>query len=329
MKIIQRLLLIVLLFIFILTVILFTYAITPITLDTRKVLITENSNMSSIAEQLMAQGVLENKWCFILLARLLNKDNKLQAGEYIFNKKITPYQLLMSLNIGMTTQSSITFIEGHNFKQMRERILKNDALKHTIHKMSDAELLRALNADYRVAEGLFFPSTYYFSRGTTDLEILERSYREMQKRLLNSWQKRALGLPYNNPYEALIMASIIEKETALAQERTVIAGVFLNRLKVGMRLQTDPTVIYGMGERYHGNIRKKDLLHDTPYNTYTRNGLPPTPIAMPGMAALEAALHPALTSALYFVSIGGRSHVFSKNISEHNRAVARFQSGQQ
>ncbi|MCX8519125.1 MAG: endolytic transglycosylase MltG, partial [Methylophilaceae bacterium] len=149
------------------------------------------------------------------------------------------------------------------------------------------------------------------------------------KRLLNSWQKRALALPYNNPYEALIMASIIEKETGLAQERTVIAGVFLNRLKVGMRLQTDPTVIYGMGERYHGNISKKDLLRDTPYNTYTRNGLPPTPIAMPGMAALEAALHPALTSALYFVSVGGRSHVFSKSISEHNRAVARFQSKQQ
>ena len=182
-----------------------------------------------------------------------------------------------------------------------------------------------MGSDYGVAEGLFFPDTFYFDRNTSDTVILQRSYDAMQSKLSKAWAGREAGLPYKNSYQALIMASIIEKETGKAGERAMIAGVFINRLRIGMRLQTDPTVIYGMGAQYKGNIRKKDLLADTPYNTYTRNGLPPTPIAMPGFAAIDAALHPAKTKAFYFVGKGDGSHAFSNNLVEHNRSVVRYQ----
>lgn len=291
----------------------------------QEIVIQPKSGLRSIANQLVSQHVLAEPWRFIILAKLLHKESYLQAGNYTLNRNITPYQLLLSLNHGKTTQGSITFIEGHTFAQMREKISSNDALKQTIGAMSEQEILKLVGSDYSVAEGLFFPDTYYFDRNTADAVILQRSYAAMRSRLAKAWEERDANLPYKNSYQALIMASIIEKETGKASERPMIAGVFINRLRLGMRLQTDPTVIYGMGAQYKGNIRKNDLLADTPYNTYTRNGLPPTPIAMPGMAAIDAALHPEKTKALYFVGKGDGSHVFSANLTEHNRAVIRYQ----
>jgi len=303
------------------------YAVAPLKLQpsSQEITIQAKSGLRSIANQLVTQGVLKEPWRFILLAKLLKKEQYLQAGSYTLNKNISPYQLLLSLNHGKTTQGSITFIEGRTFAQMREKLAVNDAVKQTITGMSDKEILRAIGSQYQVPEGLFFPDTFYFDRNTTDIELLKTSYNAMQTKLAKAWQGRELGLPYENSYQALIMASIIEKETGKASERPMIAGVFVNRMRIGMRLQTDPTVIYGMGIRFDGNIRKKDLSIDTPYNTYTRGGLPPTPIAMPGLAAIEAALHPEKTKALYFVGKGDGSHAFSNNLTDHNRAVARYQ----
>ncbi len=303
------------------------YAIMPLKLQpsSQEIVIQPKSGLRSIANQLVAQGVLKEPWRFILLAKLLHKEQYLQAGSYTLNKNISPYHLLLSLNHGKTTQGSITFIEGRTFEQMRQKLAVNDAVKQTIAGLSEKEILKQLGAPYSIAEGLFFPDTFYFDRNTTDIELLRISYNAMQTKLEKAWQNRDQNLPYKNSYEALIMASIIEKETGKADERPMIAGVFVNRLKLGMRLQTDPTVIYGMGLRFDGNIRKKDLSIDTPYNTYTRSGLPPTPIAMPGLAAIEAALHPADTKALYFVGRGDGSHAFSNNLTEHNRAVVKYQ----
>lgn len=303
------------------------YAISPLKLQpsSQEINIPSGSGLKSIANQLVAQGILKEPWRFILIAKLLQKEQYLQAGSYTLNKNISPYQLLLSLNHGKTTQGSITFIEGRTFEQMRQKLAINDAVKQSITGLSEPEILKLVGSPYSVAEGLFFPDTFYFDRNTTDIELLKISYNAMQSKLERAWQDREQGLPYKNSYEALIMASIIEKETGKASERPMIAGVFLNRLRIGMRLQTDPTVIYGMGIRFDGNIRKKDLSIDTPYNTYTRSGLPPTPIAMPGLAAIEAALHPANTKALYFVGKGDGSHVFSNSLDEHNRAVAKYQ----
>jgi len=303
------------------------YAISPLKLqpNSQEITIQPKSGLRSIAKQLVKQGVLNDPWRFILIAKLLNKQSYLQAGNYTLNKNVSPYQLLLSLNHGKTTQGSITFIEGRTFAQMHEKIIKNEAIKQTITGLSESEMMKLMGSDYRVAEGLFFPDTFYFDRNTADTVILKRSYDAMRSKLAKAWEGRDTNLPYKNSYQALIMASIIEKETGKASERPMIAGVFINRLRMGMRLQTDPTVIYGMGTRYDGNIRKKDLIADTPYNTYTRDGLPPTPIAMPGIAAIDAALHPEKTKALYFVGKGDGSHVFSNNLVEHNLAVVRYQ----
>lgn len=303
------------------------YAKTPLNIrpDAQDITIQPNSSLKSIARQLVGQGVLKSEWPFVLLARVLRKEPYLQAGDYSLNKNINPYQLLLSLNHGKSTQGSITFIEGKTFKQMRHRLAQNKAIKHTIQTLTDAEVMQLVGKGETHPEGLFFPDTFYFDRGTLDTVILKRSYEIMQNKLNKAWETRAINLPYRSPYEALIMASIVEKETGQESERALIAGVFVNRLRIGMRLQTDPTIIYGMGDDYKGNIRRKDLVKDTPYNTYTRSGLPPTPIAMPGLAAIQAALHPAETKALYFVGKGDGSHVFSNNLIEHNRAVVKYQ----
>ena len=303
------------------------YAKTPLNVSpqAQEISIKPNSGLKSIANQLVAQKVIKNALPFIMLGRLLGKEPYLQAGDYTLNKNVTPYQLLLSLNHGKSTQGSITFIEGKTFKQMRAKLVKNDAVKSTITDLSDAELMRVVGNGEKYAEGLFFPDTFYFDRNTADIVLLKRAYESMQIKLSAAWAIRAANLPYKDSYQALIMASIIEKETGKASERPMIAGVFLNRLRIGMRLQTDPTVIYGMGDQYDGNIRRKDLTTDTPYNTYTRDGLPPTPIAMPGLASIEAALHPETTKALYFVGKGDGSHEFSNSLVEHNRAVVKYQ----
>ena len=303
------------------------YAVSSLKLqpNSQEVVIQPKSSLKSIANQLVQQGVLSEPWRFILIAKLLKKEPFLQAGNYTLNKNISPYQLLLSLNHGRTTQGSVTFIEGRTFAQMRDKLANNDAVKQTVTGLSEVEILKAIGSEYSIAEGLFFPDTDYFNRNTTDLTLLQRSYDAMQSKLAKAWEGRDADLPYKNSYQALIMASIIEKETGKVSERPMIAGVFINRLRIGMRLQTDPTVIYGMGAQYKGNIRKKDLMTDTPYNTYTRDGLPPSPIAMPGLAAIEAALHPAKTKSLYFVGKGDGSHAFSNNLNEHNRAVVRYQ----
>ena len=303
------------------------YAVSSLKLqpNSQEITIQPKSGLKSIANQLVQQGVLTEPWRFIIIAKALHKESYLQAGDYTLNRNVTPYQLLLSLNHGKATQGSVTFIEGRTFAQMRNKLEKNDAVKQTITVLSESEILRKIGSEYTVAEGLFFPDTYYFDRNTADTVMLQRSYDAMKSKLNDAWNKRAPGLPYKNSYQALIMASIVEKETGKASERPMIAGVFINRMRIGMRLQTDPTVIYGMGAQYSGNIRKKDLMTDTPYNTYTRNGLPPTPIAMPGLASIEAALHPTNTKALYFVGKGDGSHAFSNSLEEHNRAVVKYQ----
>ena len=326
-KKIKRWLLLSLLAAILLTVWLAYYAITPLKLrpNSQEIEIQAKSGLRSIANQLVKQGVLKEPWRFILLAKLLKKESFLQAGSYTLNKNISPYQLLLSLNHGKTTQGAVTFIEGHTFAQMREKLASNDAVKQTITGLSESEILKLMGSQYQLAEGLFFPDTFYFDRNSADTVMLKRSYDAMQNKLAKAWLTRDANLPYKNSYEALIMASIVEKETGKPSERAMIAGVFINRLRLGMRLQTDPTVIYGMGLQYKGNIRKKDLLYDTPYNTYTRDGLPPSPIAMPGAAAIDAVLHPNATKALYFVGKGDGSHAFSDNLEAHNRAVVKYQ----
>lgn len=327
MQLIKKLILIVFLMAMSVGVWLYMYAKTPLNLSPRaqEITIKPNSSLKSIANQLVAQQVISSALPFIVLARVLGKEPYLQAGDYTLNKNINPYQLLLSLNHGKTTQGSITFVEGKTFKQMREKLRKNDAVKTTITDLTDIEVMLKVGSGEKHAEGLFFPDTFYFDRHTLDTVLLKRAYDSMQSKLAHAWANRAPNLPYKNSYEALIMASIIEKETGKASERSLIAGVFVNRLRMGMRLQTDPSVIYGIGDKFDGNIRRKDLVTDTIYNTYTRAGLPPTPIAMPGLASINAALHPENTKALYFVGKGDGSHKFSNSLAEHNRAVAQYQ----
>ena len=306
---------------------LFIYAKTPLNLSpqAQEISIKPKSSLKSIANQLVEQKVITSALPFVILAKIMQKESELQAGDYTVNKNISPYQLMLSLNHGKSTQGSITFIEGKTFKQMRARLAKNDAVRSTIKDLTDAEVMRVVGNGEKHAEGWFFPDTFYFDRNTADTVLLKRAYDIMNTKLDAAWEDRAPNLPYKNKYEALIMASIIEKETGKASERPMIAGVFINRLRIGMRLQTDPTVIYGMGDNYNGNIRRKDLTTDTIYNTYTRDGLPPTPIAMPGLAAIQAALQPEKTKALYFVGKGDGSHQFSNSLLEHNRAVMTYQ----
>lgn len=303
------------------------FSSTPISLEEEVMEfdIRAGSSLRKISEQLVEQGALSESLSFMLLVRLMGKAGEVKAGNYLIEDGTTPYDLFVTITSGKTTQASITFIEGWTFQQMRDVMMKNESIKHITIAYTDEQILENIGAAETHPEGLFFPDTYFFSKGMTDQEILKRAYLAMQSRLNEAWEKREAGLPYKNPYEALIMASIIEKETGRADERKTIAGVFTNRMRIGMHLQTDPTVIYGMGENFDGNIRRKDLQTDTPYNTYTRGGLPPTPIAMPGLASIEAALNPAKTKALYFVGKGDGSHAFSSTLAEHNRAVVKYQ----
>ncbi len=287
--------------------------------------IKSGSSLRSVAKQLVDAGVLHDAWLFVLLSRVMGYAASLKAGDYELIESASPLQLLERITTGDVNQSEIRFIEGWTFSQLRKSLDEHPAIRHDTVGLSDQKILQLIGASEIAAEGLFFPDTYYFVRGNSDVAILKRAYHTMQNNLNIVWAERAANVPLTNAYQALILASIVEKETGKESDRTTIAGVFLNRLRLGMRLQTDPTVIYGMGEKFDGNLRKKDLLTDQEYNTYTRSGLPPTPIAMPGLASIQAALNPAKTGALYFVAKGGGESHFSSNLTGHNRAVSKYQ----
>ncbi|PHV05840.1 aminodeoxychorismate lyase [Janthinobacterium sp. BJB412] len=287
--------------------------------------IAPGSGAHAAGQQIAEAGVPIEPLLFNLLARVTAKSGKLKAGAYELKPGTTPLRLIDQLVRGEFAQEALTIIEGWTFRQMRQAMAAHKGLKHDTVALSDKELMARITSDYKQPEGLFFPDTYLFAKGASDLQIFRQAHSMLITRLNEAWEKRDPALPYKNPYEALVMASIVEKETGQKSERGMIAGVFVNRLKLGMLLQTDPTVIYGMGARYEGKIRKRDLETDTPYNTYTRSGLPPTPIALPGVQSLTAALAPAKTPALYFVSRGNGTSQFSDNLTDHNRAVNQFQ----
>lgn len=289
--------------------------------------IERGSGLRAAARQIDEAGVGLGRVQFEVLGRALGRAQDIKAGSYEVAGPVTPLELLDKLTRGEVMLAELTLIEGWNIRQVRQAIASQAQLKKDGAALADAELLARIGAVESHPEGLFFPDTYLFSKGSSDLEVLRRAYRIMHKHLAREWETRDPGLPYRSPYEALIMASVIEKETGRASERSAIAGTLVNRLRLGMLLQVDPSVIYGLGAAFDGNLRKRDLVPDGPYNTYTRPGLPPTPIAMPGLASLRAALHPAKTEALYYVSRGDGSSQFSRTLEEHNRAVSKFQRG--
>ena len=281
----------------------------------------------NVLKKLRALGVNQgNDLEWKALAKQMKVASHLQVGDYAITSGLSPRSILQRLEDGDIIQRKFALIDGWNIRDVR-RALKNTAhIAHITDELSDAELMSKLGAEGVHPEGRFLPETYLYSRGTSDLDLLQRAFKGMQDALAEAWDKREDGLPLTSPDELLTLASIIEKETGAAEERPMISGVFIRRMNTGMRLQTDPTVIYGIGSAYDGNIRKKDLLTDTPYNTYTRDGLPPTPIAMPGKPALEAAAQPADGDAVFFVARGDGSgrHVFSKDLDEHNAAVRQY-----
>ena len=290
-------------------------------------LVQPGTSLRAFSRQLHEKGVLPDSKSLVWLAYLKGQSRHLKVGEYRFESGISASELLEQVVEGRVIEYPLVLIEGWTFKQMRQALAQAAKLNQTLAGLSDKEVMGRLNQPRLFPEGRFFPDTYLYPAGTTDLALLKIAFEKMQRRLEQEWEARAPGLPLKDADEALVLASIIEKETGLASERPLIAGVFINRLRKRMRLQTDPTVIYGLGQKFDGNLRRRDLRNDTPYNTYTRRGLPPTPIAMPSGEAIHAALHPAQTRALYFVSRGDGSHVFSETLEEHNRAVAKYQLG--
>ncbi|WP_332878590.1 endolytic transglycosylase MltG [Massilia sp. S19_KUP03_FR1] len=294
--------------------------------------VTPGSGVGAVTQQIVAAGVPVNPILFGLLARLTQKAGRIKAGSYELKPNTSPRRLLDQLVRGEFAQEAVTIIEGWTFRQMRQALAASPDLKHDSAQLSDSELMARIVSDSseykgKAPEGLFFPDTYLFAKGASDMQILRQAHVQLLSKLKAAWDAREPDLPYKTPYQALVMASIVEKETGQKSERAMIAGVFVNRLRTGMLLQTDPTVIYGMGDKYAGKIRKKDLETDTPYNTYTRTGLPPTPIALPGVASLAAALGPAKTDALYFVSRNDGTSKFSDNLGDHNKAVNQYQRG--
>ncbi|GAA0785499.1 endolytic transglycosylase MltG [Marinobacterium sediminicola] len=298
----------------------------PIPLNEPQVLeIEQGTWFRKFAVQLEQRGIVQSHLWLRLAAQFNPEVTAIKAGEYQIEPGMSLRQLLDNVVSGKTISYTFTLIEGTTYKQLRQSLLSNDQLKHELGDMSEALLLDQLGSDAPSVEGLFLAETYHFTRGMTDLQLLQRAHEDLKQVLEEAWSRRAKDLPYKTPYEALIMASIIEKETAVPAERGQISGVFVRRLKRGMRLQTDPTVIYGMGERYKGNITRADLRRPTPWNTYVIDGLPPTPIALVGRDAVEAALNPVDGKSLYFVAKGDGSHHFSNTLQEHNRAVRQYQ----
>ena len=281
--------------------------------------------LRAFARELSSRGVLPESHSFVWLAYLTGHQRDLKSGEYRFRNGMTARELLEQIVAGRVIEYPVVLVEGWTFRQFLDAIEEAPKLTHTLIGLPPRAIMERLGHKGEHPEGRFFPDTYYYSSGQTELAILANAYDKMQKLLQQEWEKRDNNLPFRDAYEALILASIVEKETGRADERRLIAGVFVNRLRHGMRLQTDPTVIYGMGESFDGNLRLKDLRHDTPYNTYTRTGLPPTPVAMPGKESLQAVMHPVINGALFFVSRGDGSHDFSATLEEHNKAVIKYQ----
>ena len=289
--------------------------------------VKSGASLKTVARTLADEGLLPEPQTFWLLGRALGKAGSLQAGIYRISAPVTPLELLDKLAKGDVLPIEIAFVEGTTFRQWLAQMKRHPHIRSTLDGLGEAEIRSALGISEPSLEGLFFPDTYRFVAGATDVEILKRANAQMVRRLARAWEARDPAVPLAGPYEALILASIVEKETGQSGERPSIASVFVNRMRKGMRLQTDPTVIYGLGASFDGNLRKRDLQADTPWNTYTRDGLPPTPIAMPGAASIEAAVNPAATEYLYFVGRGDGSHQFSRTLEEHNRAVAKYQLG--
>ena len=280
-----------------------------------------------IASGWVQAGVQAPSWLLYQWFRWSGLARKIRAGSYEVVPGTTPMALLDKMVRGDVTLATVRLIEGWTFRQFRAELANAEALKPTTSALSDAQIMEAIGASGVAAEGRFHPDTYAYSKGSSDIAVLKRAYRAMSKRLEAAWAERAADTPLRSADEALILASIVEKETGTSADRAKVASVFANRLRIGMPLQTDPTVIYGLGEAFDGNLRKRDLQTDTPYNTYTRGGLPPTPIAMPGKASLLAAMHPEAGKALYFVARGDGSSEFSETLAEHNRAVNKYQRG--
>lgn len=287
-------------------------------------IVEQGSGPRKIATTMIDSGIALNPDVFVALARFTKKDKQLQAGAYEAKQGDTLWNMLERMVSGDMTQARLTLVEGWTYEHMREALQSDPNVRQTLTDTSESELLAKLGIDYTYAEGLFYPDTYVFTPGTTDLDIFRRAYQAQHALLMSLWEQRDPNLPLKTPYEALILASIVEKETGHPADRARIAGVFMNRLRAGMPLQTDPTVIYGMGKLYKGVIRRSDLRTDTPWNTYTRNGLPPSPIANSGKAALEAVLKPEKHGFYYFVSRGDGTSEFSKNLAAHNRAVSKY-----
>ncbi len=289
-------------------------------------IVEPGSTLTAVSRLLESRGVLEYPRVWATHARLHGFAHSIRAGEYRIEPGATPASVLKQLVQGDVILREVTIVEGSTFRDLRQALASHPEVDHSLAGVSDDEVMKRLGSPGVHPEGQFFPDTYRFARGTRDLELLRMAHTAMQSRLQAAWETRADGLPLETAYEALTLASIVEKETGLVSERPKIAGVFVRRLRTGMRLQSDPTVIYGIGSSYDGNIRRRDLQADSPYNTYTRRGLPPTPIALPGEGALRAATQPDDSGALFFVATGepDGSHYFSKTLAEHNAAVKRF-----
>lgn len=287
--------------------------------------IPAGTGFRAAAQRLAEAGVGAGRVQFEVLARALGRAQDIKAGSYEIAAPLTPLELLDKLTRGDVMQAELTVIEGWTFRQMRAALDANPSLRHHTLGLPDAEILAKVGASETHPEGLFFPDTYLFSKGSSDFAILRRAHSALRRHLAHEWEGRDPAVPYKAPYEALVMASIIEKETGRASERDLIGGVLVNRLRADMMLQVDPTVIYGLGDRFDGNLKKIHLLTDGPYNTYTRPGLPPTPIALTGLASLRAALHPLKTDLMYYVARRDGTSAFSRTLEEHNRAVRKYQ----
>ncbi len=327
MRILRRLLVLIVLVVVALTAAIAWWLDQPLKLATPSVEVSIEPGTSprSIAQAWVQAGVQTHPAWLYEWFRWSGQARKIRAGSYEIGTGASPRALLDKMVRGQETMSMVRLIEGWTFRQFRAELARAPDLRQTTASMTEGEVMIAIGAPGVPAEGRFFPDTYAYSKGVSDVAVLKRAYRAMQVQLEATWAERDPTTPLRSPAEALTLASIVEKETGAAQERGLVAGVFTNRLRIGMLLQTDPTVIYGMGERFDGNLRKRDLQTDTPFNTYTRGGLPPTPIAMPGRASLLAAVRPEATKALYFVSRGDGSSHFSESLTEHNRAVNRYQ----